>query len=74
MTTEEIFNIITSNPKWYAGIEYSYEKYYNAQSANRIKDRFKRGVLSDKIIERIFNKHSYFKNETTWKQQNKNLI
>ena len=66
MTTEELFNLIISKPKWYAGIESKKGKYHNPQSANRIKDRYKRGVLSNDIIEKILNSHGYYKNEVVW--------
>ena len=66
MTTKEIFEFIIAKPKWYAGIESKKGKYHNAQSANRIKFRFRNGTLSDTQIEKILNKHDYFKNEVSW--------
>lgn len=66
MTIEEIFELITSKPKWYAGLRDRNGKYYNAQSANRIKDRFRRRVLTPASIEKIFNSHGYYATEISW--------
>lgn len=68
MSTKEIFDIITSKPKWYAGIP-SKTGFHNAQSANRIKARFRASRLPDKKIEDIFNFFGYFKNEVTWEKK-----
>lgn len=65
MSTKDIFDLITSKPKWYAGMP-SKTGFHNAQSANRIKARFRIGNLSEKRIEEIFNRFGYFKNEVTW--------
>lgn len=72
MTTKEIFESIITKPKWYAGIKATESKFYTAQSANRIKDRYRRGVLSDVIIEKVLNSHGYYKADTVWiKKENR---
>ena len=65
METKEIFNLITSIPKWYAGMA-SKTGFHNAQSANRIKARFNNGTLPEKSVEKIFNHFGYVKNQVTW--------
>lgn len=65
MTTKEIALYIFSQPKWYASIPRG-EGFMNAQTANRIKARFKNGTLSDKAIEEIFNHYGYFVADKSW--------
>jgi len=65
MDEHEIFSIITSDKKWYAGIPCR-NGFHNAQSANRLKKRFYSGKVTDKTIEKIFNYFGYFKNKATW--------
>lgn len=67
MTQEEkkIFEEITAMPKWYAGI-HGRNRHLDAAAANRIKNRFNAGTLSDKMLERIFNKFGYFKKTEIW--------
>jgi len=69
METKEIFDIITSSPKWYAGMLAKNGKFHNPQSANRIKARFSNGTLPEKTIEEIFNHFGYFKNKVTWEKK-----
>jgi hypothetical protein len=68
MNQTEIANQIFSIPKWYASIPKRgfTDQYLNAQTANRIKKRFKDGTLSDKMIEIIFNHYGYFIADKTW--------
>jgi hypothetical protein len=66
MTTNQIWDIITSQPKWYAGIKTRTGSYHTAQSANRLKNRFKKKMLSEEYIEYILNRHGFIKNEITW--------
>lgn len=69
METNEIFILITSEPKWYAGMLSKKSAFHNAQSANRIKSRFKNGTLPEKTIEQIFNHFGYVKNAVTWEKK-----
>ena len=67
METTDLFKLLTSSIKWYAGIPgRKANTYLNAQSANRIKKRFLDGNLSDRKIEQIFNCLGYYKNKTQW--------
>ena len=59
MTTEQIWNDIIAKPKWYSGIKSGVGKFYTAQDAYLLKRNFKRGVLSESTIERIFKAHGY---------------
>lgn len=56
---DEIWNEIISKPKWYAGIVSETGSFYNAQTAAKIKSRYKNGTLSERILERILNSHGY---------------
>lgn len=69
MTIEEkeIFESIICQPKWYAQIM-GRDKHLDAQSANRVKDRFYKGTLSGKMLEQIFNKFNYVKKEKVWQK------
>lgn len=66
MTTKEAWSQIIVKPKWYAGIKTNSGNYHTAQSANRIKNRFKQGVLSFSTIEKILNHYGYERTETVW--------
>lgn len=66
MDTKEIWQSITSKPKWYAGIKNRNGNYYTAQSANRLKNLFKKGKLNQTFIEYIFSHFGYYKEETKW--------
>lgn len=65
MDTIEIWGVITSKPKWYAGILTSTGSFYSAQSARYLKESFKEGTLSEPILEKILNAHGYYL-EKTW--------
>jgi hypothetical protein len=47
MTANEVFNEITSKPKWYAG-------YTSAQNAYNIKKRFEAGKLEFETLSNLF--------------------
>ena len=64
-TTSELFEFITSQPKWYIGIP-SKNGFHNAQSANRLKNRYKNNKLSEKSMSVIFEHFGYTKNESLW--------
>lgn len=67
METNEIAQIIFTTPKWYASIPSRVNiGFMDAQTANRIKARFKRGVLSFEMLELIFNHHGYFIADKSW--------
>lgn len=68
MKTQEVWNIITSKPKWYAGIKTNTGSFHTAQSANRMKNRFKKGLLTDKTISYILGKFGYVKKEIEWRK------
>jgi len=60
MTGIEVFNEITSKPKWYAG-------YVSAQNASNIKRRFRAGKLEFSTLVKMFNHFGYFLiNESPW--------
>lgn len=69
MDTFEIFNLITSQPKWYAGIRIG-NGFMSAQAANRIKARFNNCTLSKRKIERIFNHFGYYLEENWIEHKN----
>ena len=69
MDTFEIFTLITSQPKWYAGIRVG-NGYMTAQAANRIKARFDNCTLSKNKIEQIFNHFGYYLEEN-WIEKEK---
>lgn len=70
METKEIAEIIFNTPKWYASIPSRISiGFMDAQTGNRIKARYKRGVLSFEMMELIFNHHGYFITDKTWKKQ-----
>lgn len=56
---DEIWNEIISKPKWYAGILNEKGSFYTAQSASKIKSRYKNGTLSETILEKILFAHGY---------------
>lgn len=66
MKTKGIWDDITSKPKWYAGIKNKKGNFHTAQSANRMKNKFKDGKLSDAVVETVLNHYGYFKKETEW--------
>lgn len=68
MTEKEIFNTIIQIPKWYAGIPVGGGRSIDAHYAGQIKRRFEAGGLSEKLIERIFNYHGYFKS-VVWERK-----
>lgn len=63
--TKELFELITSKPKWYIGLP-SKNGYHNAQSANRLKNRFKNNNISEKSLNNLFSYYGYVKTETQW--------
>lgn len=65
--TTELFELITSKPKWYIGLP-SKNGYHNAQSANRLKNRFKNNSISEKSLINLFSYYGYFKTETKWEK------
>ena len=65
MTTSEIAESIFQLPKWYASIPVK-SGFMTAQAANRVKNRFSKGRLSNDMIEKIFNHHGYFIADKTW--------
>lgn len=54
MTTDELFNFITTKPKWYIG-------FCEQSTASMIRSRFKEETLSAKKIEEIFRHFGYVK-------------
>ena len=54
-----IWNEIISKPKWYAGIRNENGSFYTAQSASKIKSRYRNGTLSEHIFEKILRAHGY---------------
>lgn len=68
MNTTEAWNEITSKPKWYAGIKTNSGSFHTAQSANRLKNRFKKGLLTDKTISYILKEFGYVKEEIKWRK------
>lgn len=56
---DEIWNEIISKPKWYAGILNENGIFYNAQSASKIKSRYRNGTLSETVLEKILTAHGY---------------
>lgn len=62
MTTNEVFNQIISEHKWYA-------PYMSAQAAFLFKKRFVKGELKHSTIERMFEIFGFEKNEVTWKRK-----
>lgn len=60
MTTKEVFNEITSKPKWYGGV-------ISPQSASRIIRKHKSGKYNN--YNWFFGLFGYDKNETTWFKQ-----
>lgn len=62
MTTDELFNLITSKPKWYIG-------YCPQTTASMIKARYKEETLSTKKIEAIFEHFGYTKSvQEQWEE------
>ena len=59
MTTEELFKLITSEPKWYAG-------KFSPQIASRIKRHYKKGIYRHDSLIRLFTKFGYTQNDITW--------
>ena len=58
MEAIELFKLITSQPKWYAGIT-------TAQNAYNIKKKFHAKKLSFAILTKVFNHHGYYL-EASW--------
>lgn len=58
MTTNELFDLITSEPKWYAS-------KLSAQSASNIKKKHKEGLYNN--YEWFFGLFGYDKEIETWK-------
>lgn len=58
MTALELFKLITSEPKWYAG-------YVTPQHASMIKKRFYDKELSFRKLTHMFNHYGYFL-ESSW--------
>lgn len=65
METKEIAEKIFAMPKWYASI-FSKGKFMNAQTANRIKKRFRNNTLSFEMLEMVLNHHGYFVADKRW--------
>jgi len=61
MTAIEVFNHITSEPKWYAG-------FTTAQNASNIKKRFLERQLSFETLESMFNHFGYYLN-ASWEKK-----
>ncbi|WP_094570766.1 hypothetical protein [Mucilaginibacter xinganensis] len=61
MTAIEVFNLITSEPKWYAG-------FTSPQNASNIKKRFEAKTLKQKVLEKMFNYYGYQLNES-WEKK-----
>lgn len=61
MIDKEVFDEITSKPKWYAG-------YITPQYATNIKRKFKAGTLSLVTMEKLFNHYGYFMNYS-WRKK-----
>lgn len=60
MTAQEVFNEITSKPKWYAG-------YISPQNATNIKNRFSKGKLEYSTLVKMFNHFGYhLSNNSPW--------
>lgn len=55
MTAIEVFNLITSEPKWYAG-------FTTPQNATNIKKRFVNKTLGFDVLEKMFNYYGYYLN------------
>lgn len=53
MTAIEVFNLITSEPKWYAG-------FTTPQNATNIKKRFVDKTLGFDVLEKMFNYYGYY--------------
>ena len=62
MTAIEVFNNITSEPKWYAG-------FTTPQNASNIKKRFNDKKLSFSVLESMFNHYGYYLN-SSWEKKN----
>jgi len=59
MTAYEVFNEITSEPKWYSG-------YTTAQNASNIKRKFLNGRLSYETLVKMFNHYGYDLTPGSW--------
>jgi hypothetical protein len=59
MTEKQVFEEITSKPKWYAG-------YITPQRASNIKRLYKEGKLPIGTIHRLFNKFGYLAKDIYW--------
>lgn len=66
MKTEQVFNEIVSEPKWYANLPNGKGGFMSAQLASMFKRNFKRGTLKQSTINRFFAKFGYEQNEVTW--------
>jgi hypothetical protein len=65
MTDQEVFNKITSTPKWYAG-------YISPQYATNIKRKFKDGTLPFVTMEKLFNHFGYYMNYS-WRRKQETI-
>lgn len=61
MTAIELFNLITCEPKWYAG-------FTSAQNASNIKKRFNNKELSFEVLQKMFNHFGYYLN-ASWEKK-----
>ena len=61
MTAQELFNLITSEAKWYAG-------FTSPQNASNIKKRFSEKTLAFGTLERMFN-HYGFQLKSSWEKK-----
>lgn len=66
MSTKDLWEEITSKPKWYAGLRTLGGSFHTAQSANNLKLRFKQGKLSMKLITDIFRQCGYVRTPEKW--------
>lgn len=53
MTAIEVFELITKEPKWYAG-------FTTPQNASNIKNRFNEKKLGFDILEKMFNHYGFY--------------
>ena len=54
MTKQQLFNKITSQPKWYEG-------HYSQGYASQLVQRFKMDMLKESTLHRLFHKFGYKK-------------
>lgn len=63
MTTLQLFTLITSEPKWYAG-------KFSKQHASQIIKSHNAGTMKTQSYEVLFGKFGYKREEIEWKQSN----